>query len=377
MWHHYFADKIFSFTLGFNTITTLAMKHNFTAGPAILPQSVIDNAAQAVKNFNDSGLSLLEVSHRGKDFDAVIEEARKNALEIYGLGDDYEALFMTGGASTQFALVPYNFLNHRAAYLDTGTWANKAIKEAQFFGQTDVVASSKSSNYNYIPKEYTVPADADYLHITTNNTIFGTQMHHIPDVDVPLVADMSSDIYSRQIDANRFHLIYAGAQKNLGPSGVTLVLIRKSWLQQVKRAIPTMFAYKTFVDNQSLYNTPPVFPIYVCMESLRWIKQQGGLKAVEKANQAKAALLYEAIDGLPLFKGTAATEDRSLMNITFVLTQPELESAFLQLAEEAGCVGLQGHRSVGGFRASTYNALSLESVKALVEVMTHFAKKHG
>jgi phosphoserine aminotransferase len=353
------------------------MKHNFTAGPAILPKSVIENAAQAIQNFNGSGLSLLEVSHRGDDFDAVIEEARKTALELYGLGDEYEALFMTGGASTQFALVPYNFLNTKAAYLDTGTWANKALKEAKFFGQVDVVASSKDSNYSYIPKGYNVPTDADYFHITTNNTIFGTQIHHMPEVSVPLVADMSSDIYSREIDANKFHLIYAGAQKNLGPSGVTLVLIRKSWLEQVKRAIPTMFAYKTFVDNLSLYNTPPVFPIYVAMENLRWIKEQGGLKAVEKHNQEKAQLLYKAIDELPLFNGVAATEDRSLMNITFTLSNPDLDKAFLAEAEAAGCVGLAGHRSVGGFRASTYNALAKESVQALVDVMTEFSKKHG
>jgi phosphoserine aminotransferase len=353
------------------------MKHNFTAGPAILPKSVIENAAQAIQNFNGSGLSLLEVSHRGDDFDAVIEEARKTALELYGLGDEYEALFMTGGASTQFALVPYNFLNSKAAYLDTGTWANKALKEAKFFGQVDVVASSKDSNYSYIPKGYNVPTDADYFHITTNNTIFGTQLHHMPEVSVPLVADMSSDIYSREIDANKFHLIYAGAQKNLGPSGVTLVLIRKSWLEQVKRAIPTMFAYKTFVDNLSLYNTPPVFPIYVAMENLRWIKEQGGLKVVEKHNQEKAQLLYKAIDELPLFKGVAATEDRSLMNITFTLSNPDLDKAFLAEAEAAGCVGLAGHRSVGGFRASTYNALAKESVQALVDVMTEFSKKHG
>lgn len=353
------------------------MKHNFTAGPAILPKPVIDNAIKAIQNFNGSGLSLLEVSHRGGDFDAVIEEARTTALELFGLGDDYEALFMTGGASTQFALIPYNFLNAKAAYLDTGTWANKALKEAKFFGPVDVVASSKDSNYNHIPKGYNVPADADYFHITTNNTIFGTQIHEMPEVNVPLVADMSSDIYSREIDANKFHLIYAGAQKNLGPSGVTLVLIRKSWLETVKRAIPTMFAYKTFVDNQSLYNTPPVFPIYVIMENLRWIKAQGGLKAVEKHNQAKAQLLYKAIDELPLFNGVAATEDRSLMNITFTLTNPELDKAFLAEAEAAGCVGLAGHRSVGGFRASTYNALALESVQVLVDVMTAFSKKHG
>lgn len=353
------------------------MKHNFTAGPAILPKSVIENAAQAIQNFNGSGLSLLEVSHRGDDFDAVIEEARKTALELYGLGDDYEALFMTGGASTQFALVPYNFLNAKAAYLDTGTWANKALKEAKFFGQVDVVASSKDRNYSYIPKGYNVPTDADYFHITTNNTIFGTQIHHLPEVSVPMVADMSSDIYSREIDANKFHLIYAGAQKNLGPSGVTLVLIRKSWLEQVKRAIPTMFAYKTFVDNLSLYNTPPVFPIYVAMENLRWIKEQGGLKAVEKHNQEKAQLLYKAIDELPLFNGVAATEDRSLMNITFTLSNADLDKAFLAEAEAAGCVGLAGHRSVGGFRASTYNALATESVQVLVDVMTSFSKKHG
>ncbi len=353
------------------------MKHNFTAGPAILPTTVIEKAVQAIQNFNGSGLSLLEVSHRGDDFDAVIEEARKTALELYGLGDEYEALFMTGGASTQFALVPYNFLNAKAAYLDTGTWANKALKEAKFFGQVDVVASSKDSNYSYIPKGYNVPADADYFHITTNNTIFGTQIHHMPEVSVPLVADMSSDIYSREIDASKFHLIYAGAQKNLGPSGVTLVLIRKSWLEQVKRAIPTMFAYKTFVDNLSLYNTPPVFPIYVAMENLRWIKEQGGLKAVEKHNQEKAQLLYKAIDELPLFKGVAAIEDRSLMNITFTLSNPDLDKAFLAEAEAAGCVGLAGHRSVGGFRASTYNALATESVQVLVDVMTQFSKKHG
>ncbi len=353
------------------------MKHNFTAGPAILPKPVLEKAAQAVTNFNNSDLSLLEISHRSDDFDAVIEEARKTALELFGLGDDYEALFMTGGASTQFALLPNNFLNAKAAYLDTGTWASKAIKEAKFFGQVDVVASSKDTNYNHIPKGYNVPSDADYFHITTNNTIFGTQIQQMPEVNVPLVADMSSDIYSREIDANKFHMIYAGAQKNLGPSGVTLVLIRKSWLETVKRAMPTMFAYKTYVDNQSLYNTPPVFPIYVIMENLRWIKAQGGLKAVEKANQEKAQLLYKAIDELPLFKGVAATEDRSLMNITFVLTKPELDKEFLATAEAAGCIGLAGHRSVGGFRASTYNALAKESVQVLVDVMTEFSKKHG
>ncbi|MDX2002701.1 MAG: 3-phosphoserine/phosphohydroxythreonine transaminase [Chitinophagales bacterium] len=356
-------------------------KHNFSAGPAILPQSVLEQAAAAIRDFAGTGLSLLEVSHRDKEFDAVMAEARELAKKTYGLGDDYEALFLQGGASTQFCMVPFNFLpdNDTAAYTDTGEWASKAIKEAKLFGNVNVLGSSKESNYTFIPKGYTVPNDAAYFHCTSNNTIYGTQMHEFPDTaGVPLICDMSSDLYSRVIDANRFDLIYGGAQKNLGPAGATLVLVKKSLLDKtVDRKIPSMLDYRVHIKGGSMYNTPPVFATYVCLLTLRWIESQGGLAAVEKMNREKAALLYNEIDSNPLFNPVCKVEDRSFMNVTFTIAKPELEEGFLAAAKTASLVGIKGHRSVGGFRASLYNALTLESVQALVDVMKDFAQKNG
>jgi phosphoserine aminotransferase len=356
-------------------------KHNFTAGPAILPQSVLEQAAAAIKNFAGTGLSLLEVSHRDKEFDAVMAEARELAKKVYGLGDDYEALYLQGGASTQFCMVPYNFLpeNGTAGYTDTGEWASKAIKEAKLFGNVNVLGSSKDSKFTFIPKGYTIPSDAAYFHCTSNNTIYGTQMHEFPDTgNVPLICDMSSDLYSRVIDANKFDLIYGGAQKNLGPAGACLVLVKKSLLDRtVDRKIPSMLDYRVHVKGGSMYNTPPVFATYVCMLTLRWIISEGGLPVIEGRNRAKAALLYSEIDSNPMFNPVCKTEDRSLMNVTFTIAHPELEQPFLDAAKEASMVGIKGHRSVGGFRASLYNALTLESVQALVDVMRDFGQKNG
>jgi phosphoserine aminotransferase len=356
-------------------------KHNFSAGPAILPATVLKEAAKAVTNYGGSGLSLLEMSHRGPEFTAIIEEANALMTEILELPAAYKVLWLTGGASTQFFMVPFNLLNEdeTAVYTDTGTWANKAIKEAKGFGNVQVLASSKESNYSYIPKGYKIPKEAKYLHLTSNNTIFGTQLHRFPKSPVPLVCDMSSDFLSRPVDVNPFGLIYAGAQKNLGPAGTTVVIVREDMLGTVKRYMPAMLDYRTFIKENSLYNTPPVYPIYVSMLTLRWIKKNGGLKGMQRRNKTKAAVLYQEIDTNPLFKGTVAKEDRSLMNACFVMEDKyaALEKDFLQETEAHGMVGLQGHRSVGGFRASIYNAMPKASVQALADLMADFAKRKG
>lgn len=354
-------------------------KHNFSAGPAILPASVLEEAAQAVKDYQNTGLSLIERSHRGPEFTAIMDETVALVQELLNLDDQYSVVFLTGGASSQFFMVPMNFLqsDESAAYLDTGTWANKAIKEAKLFGKVEVLASSKESNYTFIPKGYEVPDSARYLHLTSNNTVFGGQLHEFPKTSIPIVCDMSSDIFSRPIDIKPFGMIYAGAQKNLGPAGVTLGIIRKDMLREPASPLPTMLRYSTYVDNNSLYNTPPVFPIYVSMLTMRWIKANGGLEGMASRNAAKAELLYTEIDRNPLFRCPVAVEDRSLMNAVFVGEKPELDKAFLDATKAAGCDGLKGHRSVGGFRASMYNAMELESVQVLVDVMQDFARKNG
>lgn len=353
-------------------------KHNFYAGPSILSEYTIKNTADAVLNFAGTGLSLLEVSHRGKEFVAVNDEARALIKELLDVPATHEVVFLGGGASLQFCMVPYNLLKKKASYLDTGTWASKAIKEAKFFGEVDLVASSKDKNYTYIPKNYTLAPDTEYFHITTNNTIYGTEIHDIPQVNVPLVADMSSDIFSRPVDVSKYDVIYAGAQKNLAPSGVTIVIVRKNALGKVERPIPTMLNYQTHIDKDSMFNTPPVLPIFAALQTLKWYKEQGGVKVLQKKNQEKAAVLYDEIDRNKLFRGTAVPEDRSLMNVCFVMNDEykELESSFAEFAAAAGMVGIKGHRSVGGFRASLYNAMPLESVKALVETMKEFEKKN-
>jgi phosphoserine aminotransferase len=360
-------------------LTDLMKKHNFSAGPAILPAPVLQKAAQAAAELDNTGLSLLEISHRSPEFVSILDKGVHLVKQLFNLNNDYDVLFLTGGASTQFFMAPMNLLPQQsmAAYVDTGSWSSKAIKEARLFGQIEVLASSKDRNYAYIPKQYEVPKNATYLHLTSNNTIFGTQYHEWPDTDVPFVCDMSSDIFSRPVDIKRFGLIYAGAQKNLGPAGTTLVIVRKDMLGKVERPLPTMLNYETHIQKNSSYNTPPVFPIYVCMLTLEWIVEQGGLEAIESKNQDKAKLIYDEIDANPLFKGVADPEDRSLMNATLVLKNGELEGDFLQNLKEAGCVGVKGHRSVGGFRASIYNAMPRESVQVLVDVMQDFAQRKG
>lgn len=349
---------------------------NFGAGPCILPPSVFEQASQAVLDFNDSGLSILEISHRSKGFTDVIEEAQATILELTGLKDKgYQALFLQGGASTQFLMVAYNLLQNKAAYLNTGRWSSNAIKEAKLFGEVIEVASSADQNFNYIPKNYPIPADVDYFHCTSNNTIYGTQMKEFPEVKVPLICDMSSDILSREMDFSKFDLIYAGAQKNMGTSGATLVLVKEDILGKVQRQIPTMMDYKVHIAKDSLFNTPSVFSIYVSMLTLRWLKELGGIKAIEKLNQEKADLLYGEIDRNPAFEGIVAKEDRSLMNVVFKLTDPSREAAFNKLWQESDIVGIKGHRSVGGYRASLYNALPIDSVKNLVEIMTWFERQ--
>jgi phosphoserine aminotransferase len=357
----------------------MSTKHNFSAGPAILPASVFQEAAQAVIDFNHTGLSLLEMSHRGSDFVAVMDEALALVRSLLSLPDNYHVLFVGGGASSQFFTVPMNLLNSedKAAYVNTGTWATNAIKEAQAYGQIEVVASSESENFNHIPKQFEIPKEAKYLHITSNNTIFGTQYHAWPETDLPIVCDMSSDIFSRPVPIEKFGLIYAGAQKNMGPAGVTLVIVREDMLGHVNRHIPTMLDYRTHIKKGSMYNTPPVFPIYVSMLTMRWVAASGGLTAMETRNRAKAACLYAEIDRNSLFEGTTATEDRSWMNATFVLKDSGLDQTFLDLCKQAGIVGLKGHRSVGGFRASMYNALELASVEALVQVMRDLENAKG
>ena len=353
-------------------------KHNFSAGPSILPRVAIENAAKAILDFDGIGLSLLEISHRSADFEAVNNEAEALFRELLQVPDNYKILFLGGGASTQFFQVPYNLLEKKSGYVNTGVWANKAIKEARLFGETDVVASSEDKNFNYIPKNYTIPTDLDYLHITTNNTIYGTEYKTDIDSPVTLVADMSSDILSRPVDVSKYGLIYGGAQKNIGPAGVTFVIVREDILGKVSRKLPSMVDYRNHIANQSMFNTPPVFAIYVVRETLRWLKSIGGVPAIQKLNEEKAALLYEEIDRNPLFEGTAVKEDRSLMNICFVMTEKyaDLAPQFLEFAKSKGMVGIKGHRLVGGFRASTYNALPKESVQALVDCMREFEKMH-
>ncbi|MGY4536613.1 phosphoserine aminotransferase [Mucilaginibacter sp. UYNi724] len=354
------------------------MKHNFGAGPGILPNEVLQQAAAAVIDFNGTGLSLLEISHRSPEFEAVLDEAVGLVKELYSVPAGYSVLFLQGGASTQFALAPYNLLPEggKAAYLESGVWANKALKEAKFFGGVEVVATSKESNFTYILKGYTIPADAAYLHITSNNTIYGTQMQEFPKSPVPLVCDMSSDIFSRTVNVADFGLIYAGAQKNMGPAGVTLVIVKDDLLGKTGRNIPAMFNYQVQIEGGSMYNTPPCFAIYVSMLTLKWLKAKGGVPAIEVENNEKAKALYAEIDSNPLFKAVAADEDRSRMNVCFVAENPEHEKPFLKLCDEKGIVGLKGHRSVGGFRASIYNALPISSINVLIETMQEFAEKN-
>ncbi len=346
--------------------------HNYSAGPCILPQEVFEKSAQAILNFNNSDLSILEISHRSKDFVAVMDEARELVLELLDLKDKgYQALFLHGGASLEFLMVPYNLMkvDGKASYLDTGTWSSGAIKEAKHFGETIVVASSKEQNYNHIPKNYLVPSDSSYFHCTSNNTIFGTQIKSFPVLDMPIVCDMSSDIFSRVLDFSKFDLIYAGAQKNMGPAGTTLVVIKESILGKSGRYIPSMLDYQNHIKSESMYNTPAVFPIYASLLTLQWLKNLGGIAAIEKLNNAKATLLYNEIDRNPLFIGASVVEDRSVMNATFLLKDENNAPLFDKMWKEAGVSGLAGHRSVGGYRASMYNALPLESVQVLVDVM--------
>ena len=354
-------------------------KHNFNAGPSILPQEVIENTAKAVLDFQGEGLSILEISHRAKYFQPVLDEAEALMRELLGIPENYSVIFLGGGASLQFCMLPFNLLEKKAAYLNTGVWAKKAMKEAKGFGEVVEVASSADANYTFIPKDFEIPADADYFHITTNNTIYGTELRKDIDSPVPLVADMSSDIFSRPLDVTKYAVIYGGAQKNLAPAGVTFVIIRNDMLGKVSRYIPTMLNYQTHIDNGSMFNTPPVLPIYTALQTLKWLKAQGGLAEIEKKNIAKAELLYNAIDGSKMFVGTAAKEDRSLMNICFVMKDEykDLEADFMKFATEKGMVGIKGHRSVGGFRASTYNALPIESVQALVDCIQEFEKLHA
>ncbi|MDE6084318.1 MAG: 3-phosphoserine/phosphohydroxythreonine transaminase [Muribaculaceae bacterium] len=354
-------------------------KHNFYAGPSILSQYTIKNTADAVINFADMGLSILEISHRSKQFQAVVDEAVALVKELLDVPEGYSVLFLGGGASLQFAMAPMNFLNKKAAYLDTGVWANKAIKEAKLFGEVEVVASSKDKNYNYIPKDYTVPADVDYFHYTSNNTIYGTEIRKDPEVPVRMICDMSSDIFSRPVDVAKYDLIYAGAQKNLAPSGVTICIVKDSALGHVDRVIPTMLKYQTHVDKGSMFNTPPVLPIFAALQTLKYYKQCGGVAEIEKVDIAKAEKLYDAIDNSKMFVACVPNkEDRSIMNVTFVMKPEykELEKEFIDFATAQGMMGIKGHRDVGGFRASLYNALPMESVDALIACMKEFEAKH-
>lgn len=353
-------------------------KYNFNAGPSMLPREVIENTAKQILDFNGSGLSLAEISHRAKDFQPVVDEAVALIKELLEIPEGYSVLFLGGGASLEFCMVPYNFLKKKAAYLNTGVWAKKAMKEAKLFGEVVEVASSAEANYTYIPKGWECPADADYLHITTNNTIYGTEIRHELQVPVRMIADMSSDIFSRPVDVSKYDCIYAGAQKNLAMAGVTLVIVKDDALGKVDRSIPTMLDYRTHVEKGSMFNTPPVVPIYSALETLRWIKAQGGLKMMDKLAHERAEMLYSEIDRNKLFRGTAKEEDRSLMNICFVMNDEykELEKPFLDYALSCGMVGVKGHRSVGGFRASCYNAQTIEGVEALVKCMQDFEAQH-
>lgn len=350
------------------------MKHNFGAGPSNLPQEVFKEASESVLNLNDSGLSVLEISHRSKYFDEILMEAERLVRELLAVPSGYSVLFLQGGASTQFAMVPLNLLPEGgyATYLDTGVWSTKAEKQAKIVGRTTVAASSADRNYSYIPKEYEIPADAAYFHYTSNNTIAGTEVFDTPESSVPLVADMSSDIFSREIDVSEFGLIYAGAQKNMGPAGMTLVIVKDTLLENNSRVLPSMLDYREHIKAGSRYNTPPVFSIYVAMLNLRWLKKKGGVKVIEQENIVKARTLYDEIERNSLFKGTAAKEDRSRMNVTFVMEDSSLEKEFIEFAAERGIVGIKGHRSVGGFRASIYNSIGIRSVNALVDAMQEF-----
>ena len=353
-------------------------KHNFYAGPSILSEYTLKNTADAIKDFAGTGLSILEISHRSKEFTAVIEEATALVKELLEIPEGYHVLFLGGGASMQFCMVPYNLLNTKAGYLDTGTWASNAIKEARLFGDVDVVASSKDANYTFIPKDFTIPADADYFHFTTNNTIYGTEIRKDIDSPVPLVADMSSDIFSRPVDVSKYNIIYAGAQKNLAPAGVTIAIVKEDALGKVARAIPTMLDYRTHIKKGSMFNTPPVLPIFSALQTLKWYKELGGIKEMERRDLEKAARLYDEIDRNRLFVGTVKEEDRSIMNVCFVMKPEyaELEKEFIDFAGTKGIVGIKGHRSVGGFRASLYNALPLESVEVLINAMKEFENNH-
>lgn len=353
-------------------------KYNFNAGPSMLPREVIENTAKQILDFNGSGLSLAEISHRAKDFQPVVDEAVALIKELLNVPDGYSVLFLGGGASLEFCMIPYNFLVKKAAYLNTGTWAKKAMKEAKLFGEVVEVASSADANYTFIPKDWTCPADVDYLHITTNNTIYGTEIRKDLDVPVRMIADMSSDIFSRPVDVAKYDCIYAGAQKNLSMAGVTVIIVKNDALGKAPRQIPTMLDYRTHVDKGSMFNTPPVVPIYTALENLRWIKAQGGVEAMDKRANERADMLYNEIDRNKLFHGTVKTEDRSVMNICFVMNEEyaELEKPFLDYAISQGMVGVKGHRSVGGFRASCYNAQTVEGVQALIKCMKDFEAEH-
>lgn len=353
-------------------------KYNFNAGPSMLPREVIEATADACLDFEGSGLSLMEISHRAKNFQPVVDKAVELVKELLDLPAGYSVVFLAGGASTEFCRVPYNFLEKKAAYLNTGTWAKKAMKEAKLFGEVVEVASSAEDNYTYIPKNFTIPADADYLHITTNNTIFGTEMRYDLDSLVPLIADMSSDIFSRPVDVSKYNCIYAGAQKNVSMAGVNIVIVKDEALNKVSRQIPTMLDYMTHVKNGSMFNTPPVVPIYCAMKNLEWVKKNGGVEAMAQRAKERADMLYTEIERNKLFRGTAKAEDRSYMNLCFVMNDEykELEADFLQFATERGMVGIKGHRSVGGFRASCYNAQTIEGVQALIQSMKDFEAQH-
>jgi phosphoserine aminotransferase len=354
-------------------------KFNFSAGPAILPKEVMAESAEAVVDFGGIGFSILEISHRSKEFVAVMEEAQSLAKELLSVPEGYEVLFLQGGASTQFAMASMNFLgdNEKAGYVDTGSWSTKAIKEAKRFGETLTLASSKDRNFNYIPKGYDIADDLKYVHITSNNTIFGTEFHSLPDTKVPFIADMSSNIFSKPVDVSRYGMIYAGAQKNMGPAGTTLVILSKDLIDKQSREVPTMLDYNTHIGKSSMFNTPPVFAIYVSMLTMRWVKAQGGVAAMQKVNEDKANLLYSTLDNSDIFYSPVDTADRSNMNATFLIKNTDLEQSFINAAAEAGCMSIKGHRSVGGFRASIYNAMPREGVETLCEVIKAFEAKHG
>lgn len=355
------------------------MKYNFNAGPSTLPKEALTEAAQSVLDYNGTGLSILEISHRSKEFTAIIEEAISLIKEMLNIKDEYSVLFLSGGASSQFSMVPMNLLgnNQTAAYIDTGRWSSKAISDAKLFGQVDIIASSEDKNYSYIPKNLHFKKEYQYVHFTSNNTIYGTQFHEFPNTNLPLIADMSSDIFSREFDINRFDLIYAGAQKNIGPAGTTLVIVKKSAVGKTGRTLGAMLDYNSHINAGSVYNTPPVFPIYVSMLTLKWLKNMGGLKAINKLNHEKSSLLYNEIESNPLFQTPVPEKDRSLMNVIFTMKDAEMEKSFLDFCTSEGCVGIKGHRSVGGFRVSLYNSMTLEGTQKMVDLMREFTAQKG